>query len=284
MHKNNIEYLEITLLLEAMYKRYGYDFRDYSRASVERRARHFIAKAGYKSISEMIPLLLNDETFFQTLVREFSITVTEMFRDPLVYKAIKEKVFPVIETYPFIKIWHAGCATGEEVYSLAILMKENGLYERATIFATDFNDEALEKARQGIYHVDNIKQCTQNYQKGGGAESFSQYYHAKYDSIAIDNSLKKKITFANHNLVTDHSFGEMNLILCRNVLIYFNKGLQNRALQLFDDSLMPGGFLCLGNKESLLFWDERKRYETISDSAKIFRKKYMHTHDKTIGQ
>jgi len=275
MKIQDIENLEITLLLDAMYQRYGYDFRDYARASVERRARQFMIKTGYKSISEMIPALLHDELFFQTLVREFSITVTEMFRDPSVYRVLKEKVFPVLKTYPFIKIWHAGCATGEEVYSLAILLKENGLYDRATIFATDFNDEALEKAKQGIYNLENVKQCTQNYQKAGGSESFSQYYHAKYDSIVIDKSLQKKITFANHNLVTDHSFGEMHLILCRNVLIYFNKTLQNRALNLFDDSLVPGGFLCLGNKESLLFWEKGKKYKSIEDSSKIFQKKYL---------
>jgi len=275
MRKSEIENLEITLLLDAMYERYGYDFRDYARASVERRARQFLVKSGLNSISEMIPALLHDESFFQALVRDFSITVTEMFRDPQVYRMLIEKVIPVLNTYPFIKIWHAGCATGEEVYSLAILLKEQGVYDRATIFATDFNDEALEKAKQGIYHLENIKQCTLNYQKGGGTESFSQYYHAKYDSIAMDKSLRKKITFANHNLVTDQSFGEMHLILCRNVLIYFNKTLQNRALDIFNESLVPGGFLCLGNKESLLFWDKDKNYESVEDSAKIFQKKYV---------
>ncbi len=275
MKKNEIENLELTLLLEAMYLRYGYDFRDYARASVERRAKQFYIRAGLTSISEMIPLLLHDEAFFQALIRDFSITVTEMFRDPGVYKVIKEKVFPILQTYPYIKIWHAGCATGEEVYSLAILLMESGLFKRATIFATDFNDEALEKAKQGIYHLENIKQCTLNYQKGGGSESFSQYYQAKYDSIVMDKTLRKNITFANHNLVTDQSFGEMHLILCRNVLIYFNKTLQNRALNLFNDSLVPGGFLCLGNKESLLFWDQEKGYKSVEDSSKIFQKKYI---------
>jgi chemotaxis protein methyltransferase CheR len=275
MNKNEIEELELRLLLDAMYHRYGYDFRDYARASVERRARQFFIKAGLNTISEMIPLLLHNESYFQTLIREFSITVTEMFRDPGVYQVIKEKVFPVLKTYPYIKIWHAGCATGEEVYSLAILLQEAGLYKRATIFATDFNDEALETAKQGIYHLENIKQCTINYQKGGGSESFSQYYQAQYDSIVMEKSLRKNITFANHNLVTDQSFGEMHLILCRNVLIYFNKTLQNRALDLFDDSLTAGGFLCLGNKESLLFWDKEKHYEPVEDSSRIFQKKYL---------
>ena len=275
MINSEIENIEISLLLEATYNRYGYDFRDYARASIERRVRQFAIKSGIKSISEMIPILLYNESFFQTLVREFSITVTEMFRDPKVYHVLKEKVFPILKTYPFIKIWHAGCATGEEVYSLAILLMEAGLYKKSTIFATDFNDEALATAKQGIYPTENIKQSTLNYQKAGGLESFSDYYHAKYDSISIDNKLKKNITFANHNLVIDQTFSEMHLILCRNVLIYFNKTLQDKVFYLFDNSLVSGGFLCLGSKESLLYSGIQGKFEPVDEKEKIYQKTYL---------
>jgi chemotaxis protein methyltransferase CheR len=275
MKQNEIENIEITLLLQAIYERYGYDFRHYARASVERRARYFMSIEQLNSVSEMIPLLLRDEAFFGRLVHHFSITVTELFRDPFVYLALKEKVFPILQTYPFIKIWHAGCATGEEVYSLAILLKESGLYDRATIFCTDFNDEALSTGKQGIYGIEGIKEATLNYQKAGGKGSLSEYYHAKYDSVSIDKSLKRKITFANHNLVSDGVFGEMHLILCRNVMIYFDAVLQNRVLHLFSDSLINGGFLCLGTKESLQFTEVENDFVVFSEKEKIYRKKYI---------
>lgn len=273
MKKNEIENIEITLLLEAIFERYGHDFRSYARASVERRIKQFLSKSGSNTISEMIPKLLHDESFFERFVQEFSITVTKMFRDPLVYRSIREKVVPFLKTYPFIKIWHAGCATGEEAYSLAILLKEESLYDRTTLFATDFNDAALDKAKQGIYALDNMKEFTLNYQQAGGTRSFSEYYHAHYGSIAINRSLKKNITFANHNLVTDSVFTEMHLILCRNVLIYFNKALQHRVLNLFSDSLVHGGFLCLGTKESLQFFDVQDHFKTVDGKRRIYRKK-----------
>ena len=275
MKQNEIENIEVTLLLQAIYDRYGYDFRHYARASVERRARYVMSLEKLNSISEMIPLLLRDEPFFERLVHYFSITVTELFRDPFVYLALKEKVFPILQTYPFIKIWHAGGATGEEVYSLAILLKENGLYDRSTIFCTDFNDEALASGKQGIYNIDNIKGATLNYQKAGGSGSLSEYYHAKYDSISMDKSLKRRITFANHNLVSDGIFGEMHLVLCRNVMIYFDTVLQNKVLNLFSDSLTNGGFLCLGTKESLQFSEVENKFVTFSEKEKIYRKKYI---------
>ena len=275
MKQNEIENIEVTLLLQAIYDRYGYDFRHYARASVERRARYVMSMEKLNSISEMIPLLLRDEAFFERLVYHFSITVTELFRDPSVYLALTEKVFPILQTYPFIKIWHAGCATGEEVYSLAILLKENGLYDRATIFCTDFNDGALATGKQAIYNIESIKEATLNYQKSGGTRSLSEYYHAKYDSVSMDKSLKKKITFANHNLVSDGVFGEMNLILCRNVMIYFDTVLQDRVLNLFTDSLTNGGFLCLGTKESLQFSEVENKFVAFSEKEKIYRKKYF---------
>ena len=274
MRKTDLEDIELNLMMDAMYQRYGYDFRHYARSSVERRAKQFCTKSGYNHVSELIPLLLNDESFFQKLVKEFSITVTELFRDPLVYKKITETVFPKLKTYPHFRVWHAGCATGEEVYSLAILLKEHGLYDQARIYATDFNDEALEVARQGLYKIENVKQFTVNYQKAGGTHSFSEYYMAKYDSISIDKSLKKNITFANHNLVTDGIFGEMHLVLCRNVLIYFDKVLQKRVLNLICESLVNGGFLCLGSMESLLFSDVEMKFDIAEEKEKLYRKRY----------
>lgn len=273
MNKTEVEEIEIDLLLEALFRRYGYDFRHYAKASITRRIRHLLEKSGRSRISEMIPELLYDKSFFEKIVYDFSITVTEMFRDPGFYRAIREKVIPYLKTYPFIKIWHAGCATGEEVYSIAIVLKEEGLYDRATIFATDFNNAALAKGKEGIYSLENIKQYTLNYQDAGGTSSFSEYYHAQYDSVIMDQSLKKNITFANHNLVTDNTFSEMHLILCRNVLIYFNKTLQDRVLRLFHDSLIHGGFLCLGTKESRRFSDVTGDYKRIDNKQKIYQKK-----------
>jgi chemotaxis protein methyltransferase CheR len=273
MKETEIEEIEIDLLLEALFRLYGYDFRRYSKASITRRIRHLLGETGLGRVSEMIPELLNDKSFLEKLVYDFSITVTEMFRDPDFYRAVREQVIPYLKTYPFVKIWHAGCATGEEVYSMAIVLKEEGLYDRATIFATDFNNPALTKAKEGIYSLKDIKRYTLNYQDTGGTSSFSEYYHAQYDSVIMDQSLKKNITFANHNLVTDGTFSEMHLILCRNVLIYFTKTLQDRVLGLFDDSLVHGGFLCLGTKESIRFSDVAEAYETIDSKAKVYQKK-----------
>jgi chemotaxis protein methyltransferase CheR len=275
MTNDEVENIEISLLLEAMFQRYGHDFRNYARTSITRRINQFLINSDYASVSEMIPRLLRDESICERLVNLFSITVTEMFRDPLVYRSLREEVFPLLRTYPFVKIWHAGCATGEEVYSLAIALKEESLYDRATIFATDFNDAALNIAREGIYTLENIKQFTKNYQKAGGTSSFSEYYHAHYDHIAICQSLRENITFANHNLTTDGVFGEMHLIMCRNVLIYMDKALQNRALKLFRDSLIYGGFLCLGSAETLDFSEVHEDYRTINKSSRIYQKKSL---------
>ena len=243
---DDIETIEIDLLLEAVFQRYGHDFRNYSQGSMERRIRNFLPKSGCRTISEMIPKILHDEDFFRQLLQTFSITVTEIFRDPSVYRCIREKVVPVLLTYPSIRIWVAGCATGEEAYSLAILLTEEGLYERATVFATDFNDEALAEAKEGIYPMDHIRKFTLNYQEAGGIKPFSAYCHARYDAITMQRSLRKNITFANHNLVTDSVFGEMHLIMCRNVFIYFDQKLQDRVLNLFHESLTHGGISVSG--------------------------------------
>jgi chemotaxis protein methyltransferase CheR len=273
MRPENIEKIELQLFLEAMYHGYGYDFRHYAQASVRRRVRHLLAKSGCARISELLPRLLYDPAFAQTAIYDFSISVTEMFRDPKFYASLRQNVVPYLKTYPFIKVWHAGCATGEEVYSLAILLQEEGLYERATIFATDFNEAVLEKAQEGIYALKDIRQYTLNYQKAGGVQPFADYYHAQYESAIMNQALKRNITFASHNLVTDGVFGEMHLIFCRNVLIYFDKTLQNRVLGLFAESLNHGGFLCLGSKETLQFSEVANHFKVIDDQARIYQKR-----------
>jgi chemotaxis protein methyltransferase CheR len=267
------ETIEIDLLLEAVFRSCGYDFRSYARASIERRIRQFLSKSGCTSVSGMIPKVLHDKEFASSLIRYFSVSVTEMFRDPAVYRAVREIVVPLLRTWPHIKVWHAGCASGEEVYSLAIVLKEEGLYDRATIYATDFNDEILEHAREGIFETEKLREATRNYQLAGGKRSFSEYYHAQYDVAAMDASLRKRVVFSSHNLATDSVFGEMHLIFCRNVLIYFNRDLQNRALKLFSESLVHGGFLCLGTKESPRFTDVGNRYEIVDEKARIYKKK-----------
>ena len=270
---NSIEDIELELMLEAIFRRYGYDFRNYSRASIKRRVKHFMAGSGQEKISEVTTQLLYEPDFFQNLVQEFSIPVTEMFRDSDVYACLRNQVVPFLKTYPFVKIWHAGCASGEEVYSLAILLQEEGIYNRATIYATDFNESMLKKAKEGIYSIGDVKNYFDNYRKSGGTGSLSDYFEAHYDSVIMLPSLKKNITFARHNLAVDKVFGEMHLIMCRNVLIYFNRTLQDHVLHLFDDSLIRGGFLCLGKKETLNFSEVFPAYEKIDEEKKIYRKK-----------
>lgn len=273
MNMEDTEAIELQLLLEAIYLKYGYDFRDYSRASVKRRVMHRMKLSELENFGEMQQKVLHDVPFFEQLLLDLSINVTEMFRDPSFYKAIREEVISILKTYPFIKIWHAGCSTGEEAYSMAILLKEEGLYERSQIYATDFNDVVLQKARDGIYPVNQVKEYTLNYQKSGGKNSFVDYYTAKHDSIIMNRSLKKNIVFANHNLESDGVFGEMNLIFCRNVLIYFNKDLQNRVLKLFHDSLCRYGILCLGSKENIRFSACAEDFESLVADEKIYRRK-----------
>lgn len=267
-----IEKIEMDLLLEAVNRYYGYDFSNYSKAHIKRRLKVFQTKQRYASISELQHHVLHNSTIFEEFLNNFSINVTEMFRDPSFYLDFRNKVVPVLKTYPYIKIWIAGCATGEEVYSFAIMLKEEGLLERTTIYATDFNKEAIQKAKKAIYNIDTIKAYTSNYQKAGGTCSFSDYYMANYDSVIIDKSLKTNIVYAEHNLVTDGVFTEANLIVCRNVLIYFNRELQDKVLKLFNESLITGGFLALGTKETIQFSSVNNKYSTISKNNKIFKK------------
>ena len=273
MNNGNIEQIEIDLLLEALYRVYGYDFRSYARASIERRTRQFLTSCACQTVSDMTAKVIHDSDLFSRLAQCYSIAVTEMFRDPFVYRILRNEVISMLRTWPHVKIWCAGCATGEEVYSLAILLKEEGVYDRCTLYATDFNDDSIDKAREGLYSTEKIQEATQNYQQLGGIRSFGQYYHSRYGAAAMDGALKERITFANHNLVTDSVFTETHLVLCRNVLIYFNRDLQNRALRLFTDSLVHGGFLCLGNKENLQFTKVHDEYETVDRNARIYRKR-----------
>lgn len=272
MNDIDTENIEIELLIEAIYQKYGYDFRSYARASLGRRIHHRLSQTKLASISQMQHLVLYDVAFFEQLLLDLSVNVTAMFRDPQFYKAVREQIVPVLKTFPFIKIWHAGCSTGEEVYSMAILLHEEGLYERTQIYATDFNEEVIKKAREGIIPIDRIKDFTGNYQISGGNQSFSDYYTAKYNFAIMNQFLKKNIVFADHNLATDGAFGEMNLIMCRNVLIYFDKQLQNRTIGLFRESLRHLGYLCLGTKESLRFFEYEDNFEPVIKSLKIYRK------------
>lgn len=273
MDEQEIEEIEFDLLLEGVFRRYGYDFRNYARASIKRRLRHFAVKSGCVRITELTLKMMHDPSFFQEMVADLSVPVTEMFRDPEIYLTLRREVMPYLATYPFIKVWHAGCASGEEVYSLAVLLQEEGLYARTTIYATDFNEAALAVAREGIYPIDRVKEYSANYQKAGGRRSFSDYYLSQYDSIIMAQSLKKNITFARHNLVTDQVFGEMHLIMCRNVLIYFNRTLQEQVLHLVNHSLIRNGFLCLGSKESLCFSEIFPSFSELEPELKIYRKK-----------
>ncbi len=251
MQEKRLKKIEIDLLIEAIRSRYGFDFTHYSRASFNRRLERFLGKRGMKHIADLIPPLLHDRAFFQDFLFTLSITVTEMFRDPSAFLAVRSRVLPVLMSYPSLKIWHAGCSTGEEVYAMAIMLKEEGLYERCQIYATDFNDQALQIAKEGIYPLEQLTEYENNYSRAGGTGKLSGHYHARYESGIMAQELKENIFFANHNLINDYSFGEMNLIICRNVLIYFDTVLQEKVFHLFLESLAPRGFVWLGTKETV---------------------------------
>lgn len=265
--------IEFSLLLEGIFKRYGYDFRSYSQASLKRRIEQHMMIYGYAHISALLHDILTKPDAFTALLSDMTINVTEMFRDPSFYISFRENVIPALKTYPFIKIWHAGCATGEEIYSMAILLKEEGLYERTQIYATDIDKEALEKAKKGIYSALDSKKYSENYDRALGLSDLSAYYTEKYDHIIMDPALKKNVIFADHDLATDQVFGEMQVILCRNVIIYFNRDLQKRVFNLFNASLDMGGFLCLGSKESLRFSECADSFDFVDKEQRIYRRK-----------
>ena len=267
--------IEINLLLQAIYLKYGYDFRNYSKAHLKRRIHQRLNLSRLSSVSELQNKVLWDKDFFHILLQDLSINVTEMFRDPEFYLLFRNKVIPNLSTYAHIKVWHAGCSTGEEVYSLAIILKEANLLSRTRIYATDINKNVLEIAKEGIYVSRDMKLYAENYINSGGQAKLSDYYTSKYGSVIFDKSLSKNVVFADHNLVTDGVFAEVNLVFCRNVLIYFDKELQNKVLTLFTNSLIKRGFLCLGTKESLQFSDIADNYETVDKKMKIYRK--VHT-------
>lgn len=267
------ERLEIQLLLDAVFLKYGYDFREYAGTHIKRRLEHRKKITGLSTYAEMQHRIIWDEDFFNLLLLDLSINVTEMFRDPWFYRAVRQMVIPHLKTYPHIKVWHAGCSAGQEVYSMGIMLEEEEMRSRSQTYATDFNELILAKAKSGIYPLDVIREYTANYIKAGGKQSFSDYYTADDSNVILSSRLRERVLFSSHNLVTDSVFGEMHLIFCRNVLIYFNRELQEKVLQLFCNSLCPGGFLCLGSKETLGLSSVAEQFEVVANKEKIYRKK-----------
>jgi chemotaxis protein methyltransferase CheR len=270
--KTKLEDIEIQLLLEGVYRYWGHDFRNYALSSLKRRIHHFIKKEGYTSVSDLQARVLHDRECLERFLLSLTVNVTSMFRDPSFYLALRKEVIPLLRTYPFIRIWHAGCSTGEEVYSMAILLEEEKLYQRCRIYATDFNERVLQKAKSGIFPLKLMQDYTQLYLKAGGNKSFSEYYTSGEDSAIIRPSLLENIIFAQHNLATDSSFNEFHIIICRNVLIYFNQTLQKRVHELFYHSLCPFGVLGLGRQESIHFIDYEQEYQEIVKGEKLYRR------------
>jgi len=263
---------ELQIFLGDLIDRYGYDFTGYSEASIRRRIERFLAMERIQDIQVLRSLVLTDAGYFSHLVEEMTVNVTEMLRDPVFYKVLREEIIPVLATYPFIRIWHAGCSTGEEVYSMAILLKEEGILQKSRLYATDINPGVIEKARNGIFPAGPMKKYSENYIQSGGKNDFSSYYTANYNLVKFDEQLTEKMIFATHNLVVDSSFNEFQLILCRNTLIYFDKNLQSRVLELFDRSLELLGFLALGTKETLRFSSIESKFRMTVPGQKIWRK------------
>lgn len=268
----DLETLELQLLLEGVYRQYGYDFREYAPASLKRRVWRRVYAEGAQTISGLLERLLHDPQVMERLLLDLSINVTSMFRDPTFYKAFREKVAPTLHTYPFTRIWVAGCSTGEEVYSLAILLTEEGLYDRTRIYATDINEVVLDRARAGVFPLDKMQEYTENYIRAGGTRSFSEYYLAKYGGALFERSLTENVVWAPHNLVQDRAFNSFNVILCRNVMIYFDRTLQARVHQLFYESLERFGILALGHKESIRFSGFEQHYDELDAQEKLYRK------------
>jgi chemotaxis protein methyltransferase CheR len=271
-YDRDLERIEVELLLEGVYRHYGLDFRGYAYSSLKRRMWKRMEQEGISRVSELQDRVLHDPALMEKLLLDLSINVTAMFRDPGFYAAFREKVVSLLRTYPFIRVWHAGCSTGEEVYSMAILLTEEGLYDRSRIYATDINEVVLQRARTGIFPLEKMQEYTQNYLRAGGTRSFSEFYTAKYDGALFDAALTRNVVFSQHNLVTDGSFAEFNVIVCRNVMIYFDRNLQNRVHGLFYESLSRFGVLALGSKETLRFTDYEDRYEVLDAREKIFRR------------
>lgn len=268
----SVEEIELNLLLEGIYRQYGFDFRNYALASLRRRVANFMRKENVSSISLLQDRILHDRTWVERFLYSLSVNVSAMFRDPHFYRAFRKDVVPFLKTYPFIRIWQAGVSMGEEVYSLAILLQEEGIYDRCRIYATDINDAVLKKAKDGIYAIELMQAYTSNYIKAGGLRSFSDYYTAAYDRVILKSSLRENVVFAQHNLASDASFNEFHVILCRNVMIYFNADLQAQVHHLLHDSLVMFGVLGLGAKETMRFSPQEHTYEEIDHAAKLYRR------------
>ena len=270
--RDQLERLEIQLLLEAIFRRYGFDFREYAPASLKRRLWRRIHAEKLTTVSALQERVLHEPAAMERLLLDLSINVTSMFRDPTFYVAFREKIVPILRTYPFTRIWNAGCSTGEEVYSLAMLLEEEGLYDTTRIYATDINEAVLEQARAGVFPLDKMQEYTQNYIRAGGKRAFSEYYVAAYDGAQFDRRLIRNVVFAQHNLVSDRSFNEFNVIVCRNVMIYFDRSLQDHVHKLFYESLPTFGLLALGHRESIAFSPHADSFEELDAAEKLYRK------------
>jgi chemotaxis protein methyltransferase CheR len=268
----SVEELEIDLLLEGLFRHYGFDFRGYARSSLRRRVRSVVASEQLTTVSALQDRMLHDATCLQRLLLGLSVNVSAMFRDPRFFLAFRRRAIPFLRTYPFIRIWQAGCSTGEEVYSLAILLQEEGLYDRCRIYATDMNEAVLQKARAGIYPIELMQKYTVNYLASGGSGELSAYYTAAYDHVIFRPSLRERVVFSQHNLAADGPFNEFNVILCRNVMIYFARPLQDRVHDLFARSLATFGLLGLGSHESIRCAPNEHQYEPIETGEKLFRR------------
>ncbi|USG66652.1 protein-glutamate O-methyltransferase CheR [Brevibacillus ruminantium] len=269
---DELEKIEITLLLEGIYRKYGYDFRNYNYPAIRRRIWHRIRIEKMHTISALQEKVLHDPAMMEKLFGDFSINVTEMFRDPSFFLAFRQKIVPALRELPFIRIWHAGCSTGQEVFSMAILLHEEGLLSKTRLYATDMNEQVLKKASKGIFPLQKMQLYTKNYLRAGGKRAFSEYYHVKKDTVQFQSFLRDNMVFAQHNLVTDRSFNEFHTIICRNVMIYFNHSLQDHVHQLFYESLCTNGFLGLGDKEGVVFTTHANGYEEVDGTEKLYRK------------
>jgi chemotaxis protein methyltransferase CheR len=270
--RDGVDEIELALLLEGVYRRYGFDFREYAPASLRRRVWRRVQAEGLSSISALQDRLLHEPACMERLLLDLSINVTAMFRDPSFYLTFRQEVVPLLRTYPFTRIWVAGCSTGEEVYSLAILLQEERVYARTRIYATDINESVLDRARSGVFPLEKMREYTQNYIGAGGTRAFSEYYVAKYDGAQFQRSLVDNVVFAQHNLVSDRSFNEFNVIICRNVMIYFDRALQDRVHRLFYDSLVMFGVLVLGSKESIRFSPHAGCFEELDANERVYKK------------
>lgn len=269
--RDEVDDIEVDAFVAAMARRHGYDFSGYAPASLKRRVQSLVQSLEVAHVGELTARVLRDDAMVSQVVSKLSVPVSEMFRNPAVFRKLRDEVFPLLASYPQINIWQAGCAHGQEVYSLAILLKEAGLYDRCQIYATDFSDEALARAQEGIFPIRDARLYSENYLAAGGRHTLSDYYHARYDFMKLDARLRERVTFANHNLVCDGVFCEAQLILCRNVLIYFSDSLQDRVLGLFRNSLVRGGVLCLGNRESIRFAPSARDFVPLDAELRLYR-------------